>query len=78
MVHSGRIWIDSNAIERLLWPIAIGRKNYVFFCRREGREDGRALNTVMQSARRNDVDVWPYLTDVLRRLQAVSSNDTVA
>ena len=31
-----------------------------------------------QSARRNCVDLWPYLTDVLRRLPAIASNDTAA
>ena len=30
------------------------------------------------SARRNCVDVWPYLTDVLRRLPAVPPTDTAA
>ena len=32
----------------------------------------------MQSARQNCVDVWPYLTDVLRRLPAILPTDTAA
>ena len=32
----------------------------------------------MQSARRNCVDVWPYLTDVLRRIAAIAPGDTAA
>jgi hypothetical protein len=30
------------------------------------------------SARRNCLDVWPYLTDVLRRLPAIDPADTIA
>ena len=33
---------------------------------------------MVQSARRNCVDVWPYLTDVLRRLPAIPLTDTAA
>ena len=32
----------------------------------------------MQSARRNCVGVWPYLTDVLRRIAAIAPSDTAA
>jgi serine/threonine protein kinase HipA of HipAB toxin-antitoxin module len=32
----------------------------------------------VQSARRNRVDVWPYLTDVLRRIPAIAPGDTTA
>ncbi|MGO9110210.1 MAG: transposase domain-containing protein [Thermoguttaceae bacterium] len=34
--------------------------------------------TLVQSARRNCVDVWPYLTDVLRRIAAIAPGDTAA
>jgi hypothetical protein len=37
-----------------------------------------ALYTLVQSARRNCVDVWPYLTDVLRRLPGIAPTDTAA
>jgi len=34
--------------------------------------------TLVQSARRNYVDAWSYLTDVLRRLPAIPPTDTAA
>ena len=55
-------------IERLLRPVAIGRKNYLFFGSEKGGKTAATLYTLVQSARRNCVDVWPYLTDVLRRI----------
>jgi hypothetical protein len=74
----GRIPIDNNLIERLLRPIAVGRKNYLFFGSEKGGQTAATLYTLVQSARRNCVDVWPYLTDVLRRLPAIPPTDTAA
>ncbi|MGA7702261.1 MAG: IS66 family transposase, partial [Thermoguttaceae bacterium] len=74
----GRIQIDNNVIERLLRPVAIGRKNYLFFGSEKGGKTAATLYTLVQSARRNNVDVWPYLTDVLRRIAAIAPGDTAA
>lgn len=74
----GRIPIDNNVIERLLRPVAIGRKNYLFFGSEHGGKTAATLYTLVQSARHNCVDVWPYLTDVLRRIAAIAPGDTAA
>jgi len=74
----GRLPIDNNVIERLLRPVAIGRKNYLFFGSEHGGQTAATLYTLVQSARRNCVDVWPYLTDVLRRIPAIAPGDTAA
>ena len=76
--EDGRIPIDNNVIERLLRPVAIGRKNYLFFGSEKGGKTAATLYTLVQSARRNCVDVWPYLTDVLRRIAAIAPGDTAA
>jgi transposase/uncharacterized coiled-coil protein SlyX len=76
--QDGRIPIDNNVIERLLRPITIGRKNYLFFGSEKGGKTAATLYTLVQSARRNCVDVWPYLTDVLRRIAAIAPGDTAA
>jgi transposase len=74
----GTIRIDNNVIERLLRPVTIGRKNYLFFGSERGGQTAATLYTLVQSARRNCVDVWPYLTDVLRRLPAIAPDDTAS
>jgi transposase len=74
-VEDGRIPIDNNLLERLLRPVAIGRKNYLFAGSPQGGRTAAALYTVVQSARRNCLDVLPYLTDVLRRLPALAADD---
>jgi transposase/uncharacterized coiled-coil protein SlyX len=76
--EDGRIAIDNNVIERLLRPVAIGRKNFLFFGSENGGKTAATLYTLVQSARRNCVDVWPYLTDVLRRIAAIAPGDTAA
>ena len=45
---------------------------------RSGGKTAATLYTLVQSARRNCVDVWPYLTNVLRRIAAIAPNDTAA
>ena len=74
--EDGKIPIDNKLIERLLRPVAIGRKKYLFFGSEKGGQTAATLYTLVQSARRNCVDVWPYLTDVLRRLPAIDPSDT--
>jgi hypothetical protein len=43
-----------------------------------GGKTAATLYTLVQSARRNCVDVWPYLTNVLRRIAAIAPGDTAA
>jgi transposase len=74
----GRIPIDNNVIERLLRPVAIGRKNFLIFGSEKGGQTAATLYTLVQSARWNNVDVWPYLTDVLRRIAAIDPGDNAA
>jgi transposase len=76
--EDGRIPIENNVIERLLRPVAIGRKNFLFFGSENGGRTAATLYTLVQSARRNRVNVWPYLTDVLRRIAAIGPGDTAA
>ncbi len=50
----------------------------MFFGSEKGGQTAATLYTLVQSARRNCVDVWPYLTDALRRLPAIPPTDTAA
>ena len=72
-LEDGRIPLDTNCVERLLRPVAIGRKNFLFFGSQNGGRTAATLYTIVQSARRNNVDVLPYLTDVLTQLPTIVS-----
>jgi len=75
-LEDGRIPLDTNLVERLLRPVTVGRKNFLFFGSENGGRTAATLYTIVQSARRHHVDVLPYLTDVLRRLPGITHRDT--
>lgn len=74
----GRIQLDTGHLERSIRPVAIGRKNYLFYGSLRGGQAAAMLYSVVQSARLYHLDVMAYLTDVLRRLPAISPTDTAA
>jgi transposase len=67
-VDDGRLPIDNNAAEREMKAIATGRKNWLFFGSERGGRVAAIIYSILASARRHDLDVWRYLTDILPRL----------
>lgn len=74
----GRIQLDTGHLERSIRPVAIGRKNYLFFGSLRGGQTAAVLYSAVQSARLHHLDVTAYLTDVLRQLPAINPTDTDA
>ena len=66
--HSGNLSIDNNAAERKLRPVAVGRKNYLFFGSDNGGRTAAVMYSVISSAKRHGIDPWRYLRDVFSRL----------
>jgi transposase len=77
-LDDGRIELDTGHLERSLRPVAIGRKNYLFYGSLSGGRTAATLYSVVQSARHHRLDVTTYLTDVLRRLPALAPDDAAA
>jgi transposase len=69
----GRLEIDNNAAERVLRLIAIGRKNWLFYGSERGGRTGAVLHSVLASAKRNGLNEYVYLCDVLDRLADLGS-----
>jgi hypothetical protein len=67
-VDDGHLPIDNNAVEREMKSIATGRKNWLFFGSPRGGRAAAIIYTIIASARRHDLDIWAYLSDVLLRL----------
>lgn len=53
----GRIQLDTGHLERSIRPVAIGRKNYLFFGSLRGGQTAATLYSVVQSARLHHLDV---------------------
>lgn len=62
--------IDNNECEQLMRQVGLGRKNWLFCGSVSGGERNAGFLTLVSSAHRNDLDVWAYVNDVLRRLLA--------
>ena len=66
--------MDNNECEQLMKQIGLGRKNWLFAGSVAGGERNAGFMTLVSSAHRNDLDVWAYVNDILKRLLAGETN----
>jgi transposase len=64
-LEDGRIEIDSNAAERALRGVALGRKNYLFLGSDAGGERATSLCSLLGSAKLNEINPETYLRFLL-------------
>jgi transposase len=67
-LDDGRVDIDSNAVERAMRPIGLGRKNHLFAGSDGGAEHWAVLASLVETCKRNDIDPQAYLADVLAKI----------
>jgi len=65
-LNDGRIELDTNAVERAIRPVALGRKNHLFAGSDGGGARWAIVCSLIQTAKLNDVEAYAYLRDVLR------------
>jgi hypothetical protein len=65
--------LDNNVAERAVRPLAIGRKNWLFFGSSNGGEAGAILFSLVQTCRGLGVNPREYLEDVMRRIMSHNS-----
>ncbi|CAN5765210.1 IS66-like element ISBthe5 family transposase [soil metagenome] len=71
----GQIEIDNNLAENCIRPIAIGRKNYLFAGSHQAAEMTAAMYSFMATCKKNEVDEFAWLKDVLERIQSLKHKD---
>jgi hypothetical protein len=76
-VEDGRLAIDNNAAERLMKPVAIGRKNWLFVGSVEAGSRAAVLMSLVASCKLNEVEPWAYLRDVLTKIAARTSSESL-
>ena len=64
----GRVELDTNAVERAIRPVALGRKNALFAGSDGGARHWAMAMTLITTAKLNDVEPMAYITDVLERI----------
>ena len=72
--EDGRRTIDNNVSERTLRPQAIGRRNWLFLGHESAGPRAAVLFTILAGAKRHHLEPWAYMTDVLVKLAADTSD----
>ncbi|MGH8148266.1 MAG: IS66 family transposase [Rhodanobacteraceae bacterium] len=75
VVDDGRYPIDNNAAERVIRPIAIGRKNWLFAGSETAGKRAAAIMSLIATAKANGIEPHAWLTDVLTRLPTTRQRD---
>jgi transposase len=65
--------LDNNVAERAVRPLAIGRKNWLFFGSPDGGEAGAILFSLVQTCRGLGINPREYLEDIMRRIMGHNS-----
>lgn len=71
----GILDIDNNKAERLMRPIAVGRKNWMFAGSDRGGKAAAVIYSVIETCKLNNVNPYDYLRDVLSRLPNTLNRD---
>lgn len=64
-LRDGRIETDSNAVERTIRPIALGRKNSLFAGHETGAQNWAILASLIETCKLNGIEPHGYLTQTL-------------
>lgn len=65
--------MDNNVAERAIRPLAIGRKNWLFFGSADGGDAAAILLSLVQTCRGLEINTREYLEDIFRRLMGHSA-----
>jgi transposase len=68
VLRDGRACLDNNAAERMMRPMTLGRKNWLFAGSDAGGERAAAIYTLTETAKLNGLDPEDYLRQVLGRI----------
>ena len=67
-LDDGRVELDTNAVERAIRPVTLGRKNHLFAGSDGGADRWAIVASLLATAKLNGVEPYAYLKDVLERM----------
>lgn len=67
-MNNGQAEIDNNTAERLMKPICLGRKNYLFCGSEQAAKNASLIYSIIGSCKMNGLRLVKYIADVLRKL----------
>ena len=61
--------IDTNHLERLIRPIPMGRRNWLFCWAELGAAQVGVIQSLISTCKLHDINPYTYLVDVMQRVQ---------
>lgn len=74
----GRLELDNNRAERSIKPFVIGRKNWLFANTAGGARSSAVLYSLVETAKENGLNPFPYLTYLFEQLPNINLKDPEA
>jgi hypothetical protein len=74
-LHDAAVPLDTNALERALRPIPMGRKNWLFCWTEVGAEVVGHVQSLLVTCKMQGIDPYTYLVDVLQRVGTHPAKD---
>ena len=66
--------IDNNLVENAIRPTAVGKKNWLFVGEADAGQRSAIIYTVIETCRRQGLNPYQYLRDVLSRLPNMTNH----
>jgi transposase len=77
-LQDGRLELDNNRSERAIKPFVIGRKNWLFANSPGGARASATIYSLVETAKENGLDPFPYLTYLFEQLPNIDRKDAAA
>jgi transposase len=71
----GRLEIDNNAIERMIKPFALGRKNWMFAGNTKGACASAIIYSLVQTCKINNIEPYEYFRYALTEMPNITTSD---
>jgi transposase len=76
-LDDGRVEIDSNAVENLIRPVTLQRKNSLFAGHDEGAANWACIASLIETCKISGADPFAYLVDTLEAIAAGHPNSRI-
>ncbi|MDA3798730.1 MAG: IS66 family transposase [Kiritimatiellae bacterium] len=74
-LDDGRVEIDNNLVENKMRPLAIGRKNWLFFGSKDSGQQSAVIYSLVETCKMLGINPQEYLLDVLQRLPSMTNQN---
>jgi len=74
-IKNGNIEPDNNLVENAIRPIALGKKNWLFFGSSTSGQQSAVIYSIVETCRRLGINPYEYLLDVFNRLPSMTNQN---